>query len=235
MSNQNKKAEYKHFVEAKTKDDNFPGGYNFYLTDSLEQIEESFKSSKGIMSFDLETSSLDVESGFIVGYSYSFDGLSSYYVPVNHATGGLGTPALDLIYKQMQSAGCVFMFNMRFDTRFLEYHSCPATVKTESHILWDTNFVYGYDMSMIKTIDVAISVDMADSNITSKNLKWAAKHFLGWDMQTFAGVVGDNINFYYVTPEDATFYAATDALSTFQLGVKLNKYYKEGGLAAKNR
>lgn len=50
------------------------------------------------------------------------NGKDAYYVPVKHSTGGLGEPALDLIYDKMKNTETVFMFNMRFDTRIMEYH-----------------------------------------------------------------------------------------------------------------
>ena len=54
----------------------------------------------------------------------------------------------------------VFVFNMRFDFRYMEYS--------------------GYDMSLVKYYDVAIGVWLADTNKKMPGLKWAAGHFLGW-------------------------------------------------------
>ena len=51
--------------------------------------------------FDTETTGLNQEEIFMVGYSFCMDGKNAYYVPVNHYTGGLGDEAIDLIYNKM--------------------------------------------------------------------------------------------------------------------------------------
>ncbi len=216
MSNSIDKSKYEHYVPEAKRDDGFPGNYKFTLIKSIDELEEVLSRKFNYMAFDTETNSLDPEpaESHLVGFSFCFDGKEAFYVPVHHFSGGIGYEAVGLIYERMCQCKQVFMYNARFDMRWMEYA--------------------GYDMSKVAYYDVQLAVILADTNVTKGvTLKWAERHFLGWEPDTFSETLGDASNFYFVEPENACFYAATDALGTFNLARVTLQYYVEGRLSAK--
>lgn len=214
------KKKYEHFIPPARPNPDFPDKYSFICIESIDVLRDVLgKAEKvGSMAFDTETSSLDPTKGYIVGYSFCFENDRAYYVPVKTELAVtkkpvLGKEALDLLYQSMLKMKTVFVFNMRFDFRYMEYS--------------------GYDMSLVKYYDVAIGVWLADTNKKMPGLKWAAGHFLGWKMSTFEETLGDSTNFSYIDPEDAYKYAAADALSTWNLIGATAKYYVESKSAGK--
>lgn len=209
-----RKSDYEHFYPEAKLDPGFPSEYNIELIESIEELREVFEGDHPYIAWDLETTDLDPTKGDIVGYSFSFDGKSGYYVPVYHLSGtSLGKEALDLFYEKLKKASRTFVANMRFDYRYMMYA--------------------GYDMLPIPYYDVLIGLFLADTNIPMPSLKKGARHFLGWDMKTFDETLGDNYNFYYLHPEDAYTYAAIDALATFNLAKVTIKFYQEAKLSGK--
>ena len=105
-----------------------------------------------------------------------------------------------------------------------------------------------YDMSKVNVFDVQAVVYLVDTNIKYPSLKSSEEWYLGWRGASFEQTIkgasnpnavtmkkdtktGDMIikdmNFYYLTPEEAYEYAAVDALGTYLLGVKLKPFYEE--------
>jgi DNA polymerase I-like protein with 3'-5' exonuclease and polymerase domains len=223
---------YKHFVPPVRVVPEWHKHFKFTLVENLEQLYLSFQgfiAGQTLMSFDTETSGLDPENSSIVGFSYSLDGSSAYYVAVNHYLGkfNLGEVALDFIYERMCEAKKVFMFNARFDIRMMEYWGYDKRI----HL---GRFMYvKYDMSKVPYYDVAVPVWLADTNVKMPSLKDSVLHFLGYKMQTYAEVSDGAENFYYINPADCFFYASADALCTYQLAEKTIKYYQEAGFISK--
>lgn len=219
---------YRHFINQAKPDPSYPTAYNHILIDNIENLKEILSKPTDYMSFDTETTGLSPEKDFIVGYSFCLDGRNCYYVPVKHSSGGLGEESLDLIYNKMCSVKTVAMFNMRFDVRMMEWHGftdLPFGHQYETAFV-DSHFIK-YDMSKVKVFDVQVSVFLADTNVGYPSLKWAEEWFLGWKGDTFSETLGDATNFYYLSPEEAYFYAATDALGTYLLGIKTRRFYDE--------
>lgn len=210
---------YKHFVpEARLQPDK-PGSNTHILVRSIEQLKEIMEENKDkkFMSMDTETSGLDADKDFIVGFSFAFCSTVGYYCPVKHAKGiSLGSETLDILYEKMKSNTQNFLYNSRFDLRMMEYDE-------HAH----------YDMSVIKQYDVSIGIWLADTNISMPSLKWAERHFLGWDPSTYEETVGDNANMYYMDPEEVYQYAAVDAEGTYALVPISVKYWKEAKVSGK--
>lgn len=80
------KEEYINWVKRSKPNNDFPSKYNLELIDSIYKLRDILLKNKDkkYMSFDTETTGLDFETLFLVGYSFSFDGINAYYVPVNH-------------------------------------------------------------------------------------------------------------------------------------------------------
>ena len=216
---------YTCYVPKAKPSDLYPLAYNFKLINTIDELKEALLPSVRYMAFDTETTGLNPERNFIVGYSFCLDGKTAYYVPVKHALAGLGDYALDLIYEKMCNTESVAMFNMRFDVRMMEY--CGFI---ESDLSWEEKLkkqFFKYDMSKVNVIDVQAMVYLADTNIKFPSLKASEEWYLGWRGASFEETLGDNNTFYYLSPEEACQYAATDALGTYLLGIKMQPFLKE--------
>ena len=205
--------------------DLYPLAYNFKLVGSIEDLSQILSLPTSYMSFDTETTGLNPEKNFIVGYSFCLDGKDAYYVPVRHSTGGLGEQALDLIYEKMCNTSIVAMFNMRFDVRMMEYHGfIDSPLSNEEKLMKQ---FFKYDMSKVNVLDVQAMVYLADTNIKYPSLKSSEEYYLGWRGSSFEETLGEQTNFYYLTPEESYEYASTDALGTYLLGIKLRPFMEE--------
>lgn len=204
--------DYEHFVPAVKLRPDMPGANEHVLIRSIDELKEAVVGEHKFVSLDFETSGLNAEEDFIVGFSFAFSSNKGYYVPVNHAVGiSLGKETLDVLYQQVIKADRVFLYNARFDMRFFEFA--------------------GYDLSKMKYFDVMKGIWFADTNVKMPSLKWAERHFLGWDPATFEQTLGDAPNFYHLDPEVAYEYACVDAEGTFALVPTAVKFWKEAKLS----
>lgn len=273
---------YVPWVEKAKASELFPFAYNLKLINSINELKEILNQEYTVMSFDTETTGLNQEEIDIVGYSFCMDGINAYYVPVNHFDFGLGEEALALIYEKMCKCSTVFMFNMRYDVRCMEYHGYTNLYRT----ICDTDYTeelsklklnytnnnkicpintvedyrdykklelsrkpyIKYDMSKINIIDVQAMVYLVDTNIKYPSLKSSEEYYLGWRGASFEETVKNaknenavtmkkdtktgelkikEMNFFYLSPEEAYEYASVDALGTFLLAYKLQPFLDE--------
>lgn len=238
MGKQEAKASYKHFVPPARKVENWWQKFNFVLIESMDELKAAFSNwqpGKTFMSFDTETTGLDAEELELVGFSFCLDGKTAYYVPIYHFQyeHNLGEEAVQFIYDRMCEARKVFMYNVKFDARVFEYRGFAERKEELSKKRW---LFVKYDMSKVPYFDVAIPVWLGDTNIKLPSLKWAATHYLGFDMMHFEEVTEGVTNFFYLNPsenKDVPFYAGSDALCTYLLVPATMKYFNESGLAGK--
>ena len=236
MANEKAKSDYKHWVGAVPKIENWYKNFNFVLVESMEDLESIFKDKKDYyMAFDTETTGLDFEEIDLVGYSFCLDGKTAYYVPVYHFQygGNLGEESVKFIYERMCEAKKVFMYNMRYDARIMEYYG----YKENKADLDKRRWMYAkFDMSNVDYYDVSVPVWLADTNQKYPSLKWSSLHFLGIEQLHFDEVIENAGSFFYLNPsenEDTVFYAAADALCTFLLATATVKYFTEAKHSAK--
>ena len=236
MANEKAKSDYKHWVGAVPKIENWYKNFNFVLVESMEDLESIFKDKKDYyMAFDTETTGLDFEEIDLVGYSFCLDGKTAYYVPVYHFQyeGNLGEESVKFIYERMCEAKKVFMYNMRYDARIMEYYG----YKENKAGLDKRRWMYDkFDMSSVDYYDVSVPVWLADTNQKYPSLKWSSLHFLGIEQLHFDEVIENAGSFFYLNPsenEDTVFYAAADALCTFLLATATVKYFTEAKHSAK--
>lgn len=236
MANEKAKGDYKHWVGAVPKIENWYKNFNFVLVESMEDLESIFKDKKDYyMAFDTETTGLDFEEIDLVGYSFCLDGKTAYYVPVYHFQyeGNLGEESVKFIYERMCEAKKVFMYNMRYDARIMEYYG----YKENKADLDKRRWMYAkFDMSSVDYYDVSVPVWLADTNQKYPSLKWSSLHFLGIEQLHFDEVIENAGSFFYLNPsenEDTVFYAAADALCTFLLATATVKYFTEAKHSAK--
>ena len=230
------KVNYVPWVGAAPKIENWYKNFNFVLVESMEDLGKIFEGKKDFyMSFDTETTGLDFEEIDLVGYSFCLDGKTAYYVPVYHFqySGNLGEDSVKFIYDRMCEAKKVFMYNMRYDARIMEYYG----YKDNKEELDKKRWLYAkFDMSKVSYYDVSVPVWIADTNIKYPSLKWASLHYLGIEQLHFDEVIEDAGSFFYLNPsdnQDTVFYAAADALCTFLLATNTVRYFQEGGWSAK--
>lgn len=236
MANEKAKSDYKHWVGAVPKIENWYKNFNFVLVESMEDLESIFKDKKDYyMAFDTETTGLDFEEIDLVGYSFCLDGKTAYYVPVYHFQyeGNLGEESVKFIYERMCEAKKVFMYNMRYDARIMEYYGYKGNKADLDKRRW----MYAkFDMSKVDYYDVSVPVWLADTNQKYPSLKWSSLHFLGIEQLHFDEVIENAGSFFYLNPsenEDTVFYAAADALCTFLLATATVKYFTEAKHSAK--
>ena len=215
----------------------YPYAYNFYLIDSIDKLKKILSVNFTAIAFDTETSGLNLDINFMVGYSFCYDGKNAFYVPVNHAKyldengiehdDSLGYEAVKVFYESLSKANYIFTFNQRFDIRVIEkYGFIENNVNMQER--YDKR-VYEFDMSKYfnKLIDVQTLVFDSDTNVPYPSLKSSEEYYLGWRGASFKETLGDNETFYYLKPSECYTYAATDALGTYLLAQVMWPYYLE--------
>lgn len=243
QKSKDEKQTYEHYIKPVKVIDNFEEVYKLEhrLIRSYDELYNFYKNEfkpNTFFAWDTETTSLNAEQGAktgdlvegkIVGYSFTQDGHIGYYVPVSHPDYSLGYKALKILYAMICRSKLNLLYNCRFDMRFLE----AMTPEKYDYTPEPDEKIYKFDLSGIKYIDVQNTVWLADTNLAMPSLKKSEKHFLGWNPPTFSETIGDESNFGYLPAEQGYKYASIDALGTYHLFFKTEKYYTESGAAAK--
>lgn len=152
-----------------------------------------------IIAFDTETTGLDYQHDTLVGFSFSTDGHTGYYVPIAHSYLGVGDQvsahaakkAIGEIFKR-NVIGHNIKFDLHFITRYLGVDRLP---------------IYGDTMVLAWLGDSARSLSM-------DNLSLSLLHH---EMIHFKDTVKKGESFSSVAIEDACRYAAEDAYITYRL------------------
>ena len=203
---------YKHWCPEVEPREDWDKDFNFVLIRSIEELKKLDVEHK-FVAWDTETSGLNPDIDWLVGFSFSFDGKTGYYVPVKHDDIALGKEALDIFFSILSKSGTQFLYNCRFDQRFFE--------------------AAGYSLEGLRYYDVMNAIWLADTNVLMPSLKASERRFLGWIPKTFSETLGDATTFQHVPAEDAYKYAITDALGTYHLALISNQFYKESYPASK--
>lgn len=203
---------YKHWCPEVESREDWDKDFNFVLIRSIEELKKLDVEHK-FVAWDTETSGLNPDIDWLVGFSFSFDGKTGYYVPVKHDDIALGKEALDIFFSILSKAGTQFLYNCRFDQRFFE--------------------AAGYSLEGLRYYDVMNAIWLADTNVLMPSLKASERRFLGWIPKTFSETLGEATTFQHVPAEDAYKYACTDALGTYHLALISNQFYKESYPASK--
>lgn len=177
---------YKHWCPEVEPREDWDKDFNFVLIRSIEELKKLDVEHK-FVAWDTETSGLNPDIDWLVGFSFSFDGKTGYYVPVKHDDIALGKEALDIFFSILSKAGTQFLYNCRFDQRFFE--------------------AAGYSLEGLRYYDVMNAIWLADTNVLMPSLKVSERRFLGWIPKTFSETLGDATTFQHVPAEDAYKYA----------------------------
>jgi DNA polymerase-1 len=166
--------------------------------EALMQIIQAIPQD-AIVAFDTETTGLDPSKDHLVGFSFSVDGKSGYYVPMMHSYLGIGDQVSIEVAKEAIRAiferrviGHNIKFDLHFITRFLAV---------------DRLAIYADTMVLAWLTDSARSLAM-------DNL---AQNLLHHEMIHFKDTVKKGENFASVAIQDACEYAGEDAFITYRL------------------
>lgn len=188
---------YKHWCPEVEPREDWDKDFNFVLIRSIEELKKLDVEHK-FVAWDTETSGLNPDIDWLVGFSFSFDGKTGYYIPVKHDDIALGKEALDIFFSILSKAGTQFLYNCRFDQRFFE--------------------AAGYSLEGLRYYDVMNAIWLADTNVLMPNLKASERRFLGWIPKTFSETLGEATTFQHVPAEDAYKYACLDENELVMMG-----------------
>ena len=193
---------YKHWCPEVEPREDWDKDFNFVLIRSIEELKKLDVEHK-FVAWDTETSGLNPDIDWLVGFSFSFDGKTGYYVPVKHDDIALGKEALDIFFSILSKAGTQFLYNCRFDQRFFE--------------------ASGYSLEGLRYYDVMNAIWLADTNVLMPSLKVSERRFLGWIPKTFSETLGDATTFQHVPAEDAYKYACLAEHELVMMGDRSTK------------
>lgn len=159
---------YEPFFQKAFDDVNFIHNFKGTLItemDHLAQVIEENKERK-LAAVDTETNGLTFFVNQIVGFSFSFDDINGFYVPLRHNTGvNADMSLLQYFYEHVMLTKNILFFNSMFDCFMFKGE--------------------GLDMQKVKIFECQVLVYNADSDILRKNLKFSTQHYLGRTPPTF--------------------------------------------------
>lgn len=180
--------------------------------DGLLNILDSIP--KGVVvAYDSETNSLDATRAKIVGFSFCWDGVNGYYVPINHEYLG--------VQRQISMEDARFAIQKLFDEHILVGHNIKYDL-----IVARKNFGIS---SPIQVHDTMILAWLLDSG-SLLGLDHLMEKFFSHKMIAFGDVVGDGGIFSGVELNRASEYASEDAVATLNLYQKFCSIYRNRGL-----
>ncbi|MDZ7819724.1 MAG: DNA polymerase I [Aliarcobacter sp.] len=161
-----------------------------------------------IVSFDTETTDIDVTKAKIVGFSFAYEENKAYYVPIAHSYLGVGNQISKDAARQ-------------------------AIVQLNRHKLVLQNFKYdfavikhNFDLELKLYADTMILSWLLDTN-EKVGLDYQIDKYFNHKMIAFKDVVKKGENFSNVDISNACDYAAEDALMTLKLFNKQLELFKE--------
>lgn len=210
---------------------------NYRLITSERDLKAVLKSikDKGILSVDLETTSLDTMRAEIVGFALSWKPGEAAYVPVGHMGGGGagGGKNVEMFAKDAPLAKGQLQRDMVYE--LIRPVLADEGIKKVGQNL-------NYDLTILQRLSFDVAGVAFDTMIASYVLDPSGNHGLDamasreldHDTIRYGDVVGKGakqINFSEVKPEDARDYACEDADVALRLSNIFKKRIEEEGLA----
>ncbi|PZT48599.1 DNA polymerase I [Helicobacter valdiviensis] len=192
-----------------------------YSVRLVNQDEELLKliekiTPQTMVSYDSETTSLDVREAKIVGFSFSFDGNEAYYAPMAHNYLGVEEQishqcALKFIEAIFSKAKRVIGHNLKYDLEILR-----------------TNF--GFVLEDYSKIGDSMLLGWLLQSDGLCGLDPLMKKYFNHQMISYEDVVLKNENFSQIQISSAAKYASEDAAACYQLYCKLEKLIDDANL-----
>ena len=183
---------------------------NFITINDISQfakvIEEINK--VGLVAIDTETNSLDIEKAELVGVSLSYNEDNAYYIPINHKNIETGRKVKNqLSEKEVLNKIKLICSN-------------STILKIGQNLKYDIRVLKKYDVEFFSFDDTMLLSYALDNGFTRHGMDDLAYRHLNHSTIKFKDLVGSGkkqVTFDYVTIEEATNYAAEDALITLKL------------------
>ncbi len=173
------------------------------LIDVIEEIKKI-----GFFSIDTETNSLDIEKAELVGISICFDEKNAFYIPINHKD-----PETNKILEDQVSQKEVIKL-------ISTICSDLSILKIGQNLKYDMRILKKYDLNFNSIDDTMLLSYALDNGLTRHGMDDLAYRHLNHTTIKFKDLVGSGkkqITFDYVPIDQATKYAAEDALITLKL------------------
>ena len=173
----------------------------------LIKITEEIKKI-GLVSLDTETNSLDIEKAELIGVSISYKDTKAFYIPINH--------------KNIET-------NKRLQNQLSENEvikqiqlicSNSSILKIGQNLKYDIRILKKYDVKFNSIDDTMLLSYVLDNGLTRHGMDDLAFRHLNYTTIKYKDLVGSGkkqITFDYVQIDEATKYAAEDALITLKL------------------
>ena len=178
-----------------------------YKSSELNKIVNIIKKN-GYFVIDTETSSLDIEKAELIGVSLAFDEQNAYYIPINHKS----IKTNQVLKDQISENEVIKLLQILC--------SDPSIIKIGQNIKYDMRILKKYEVLFNSIDDTMLFSYALDNGLTRHGMDDLAYRHLNHTTIKYKDVVGSGkkqITFDYVSIEEATKYAAEDALITLRL------------------
>ena len=162
----------------------------------------------GLVAIDTETNSLDIEKAELVGISLAFNEKEGFYIPVNHKD----IFTNKILGNQLSTDHVIDKISL--------ICSNPSILKIGQNIKYDIRILKKHNVTFNSIDDTMLLSYALDNGITRHGMDDLAYRHLSHTTIKFKDLVGSGkkqITFDYVPIDQATKYAAEDALITFKL------------------
>ena len=174
--------------------------------DELKKIVEEIKIN-GLVSIDTETNSLNLEKADLVGISLSFKEDKGFYIPINHKDIESGKRLKEQLEEKVLEL-----------IRFI--CSDPTILKIGQNLKYDIRLLKKYNITFNSIDDTMLLSYALDNGLTRHGMDDLSYRHLNHETIKYKDLVGTGkkqITFDYVSIDQATKYAAEDALITLKL------------------
>lgn len=185
-----------------------PFHFNAHLLNTNAKLQEFLPqiTHDSIVSFDTETTNLDVFNAKMVGFSFSLDGINAYYVPLSHNYLGVG--------EQVSQEVALEFIQTLFDSKAIIGHN----LKYDLEIL-RTNF--NFSPKRFHNIKDSMLLAWLYQSDLPCNLDSLMLRYFKHEMIHYKDVVKKGENFSQIAIEYACQYASEDAAACYQLYQRL--------------
>jgi DNA polymerase-1 len=176
-------------------------------TSQFAKVIEEIKKT-GLVSIDTETNSLDIEKAELVGISLSCNEEQAYYIPINHKN----------IETKKRLTNQLPEFEVLNEIKLICSNS--SILKIGQNLKFDIRILKKYDVNFFSFDDTMLLSYALDNGLTRHGMDDLAYKHLNHTTIKYKDLVGSGkkqITFDHVPIEEATKYAAEDALITLKL------------------